>query len=393
MTDSSLTKQDVLRKLDLATEKINVHLARNRKSYNPTANGNDNEDDEHGYFIFTAMANVAIPQMRDLLMSGQCLNVRDFWYYKRVLYGNVSAFPGFLDRLLGVIGVQKEDVNIYPDAKGTIVASKGIKFIFNQGQDDEDQKEYYPTAGCKIHTVPYVMSAFYKTPVPVVGQVNDLLDELNDEETEETIPTLHFESKVNGEERTPRWLLIFEKESWKDELFKRGFFKKHHAIAICTKGFARRNVYALVKMLYTRWSTGMTIVVFNDASPSGWDIMQKFYYMNSVGNKFSVPICMGGLLISEIVNDDQILHELEFDAQNFVQWDRACLRRLGDHPWTHYSAAGMKALNQFQLMNTHQKKWEMDSFKPPNGKSIAEYIIDILENEKYITGPNGPCTD
>jgi hypothetical protein len=132
------------------------------------------------------------------------------------------------------------------------------------------------------YPVPNVLPAFYD--VLVDEEVNDGVE---NEVDDARMTTLDFDTNFGDGWSQPQYLLVFAK-------------------AICSEGFAQHNIYALVEMLHTKWPP-MNIIAFNDAAPSGWDIMQKFYYMSTVGHRFSVPIKMGGLLISDIIHDDKIV--------------------------------------------------------------------------------------
>jgi len=158
---------------------------------------------------------------------------------------------------------------------------------------DKTILSYVPSKYAMSYEVPNVLPAFYGEPVDEEndGVEIDLRDDVK-------IATLDIDATFDGEQSQPEYLLVFEKADWINELIKGGFFNNYRAITICSKGFAQHNIYAMVKMLHNKWPA-MKIIAFNDAAPSGWDIMQKFYYMTTVGSRFSVPIKMGGLLISD----------------------------------------------------------------------------------------------
>eukprot|EP00985_Skeletonema_marinoi_P023453 scaffold15681_cov219-Skeletonema_marinoi.AAC.2 len=65
----------------------------------------------------------------------------------------------------------------------------------------------------------------------------------------------------------------------------------------------------------------------------------------------------------------------------------ACLRRISEHPWIKNSTEANAAYHQIELMNDHGKKWNKNKFNPADG-DIMKFIADILDNEKYISGPN-----
>ena len=372
--DSIVTRGDVNHRLNVASSEFNIKVA------------NEGVPCEGAPYSFAWQANAVIPILRAQVEKGRYRTVRGVYYCVDRLFHNSKSFASFLDILLPKIGLQKVHLNIHPDAKGTIVASNGITFIFDKGEKDEAVISYAPSKYVMSHGVPQALPAFYKQPADEEndGVEIDLVDDVR-------ISTLDFNATFDGEESQPEYLLVFEKEDWISELIRGGFFKKYRAIAICSKGFAQHNIYAIVKMLHNKWPT-MKIIAFNDAAPSGWDIMQKFYYMTTVGSRFSVPIKMGGLFISDIVNDDKILNEMSSAEKNLERWDKTCLRRISEHPWIKNSTEANAAYHQIKLMNDHGKKWNKNKFKPANGK-IMDFIVDILVNEKYISGPNAARVD
>ena len=260
------------------------------------------------------------------------------------------------------------------------------EFSKQRSKLDKTILSYVPSKYAMSYEVPNVLPAFYGEPD---DEENDGIEiDLRDDVK---IATLDFDATFDGEQSQPEYLLVFEKADWINELIKGGFFNNYRAITICSKGFAQHNIYAMVKMLHNKWPA-MKIIAFNDAAPSGWDIMQKFYYMTTVGSRFSVPIKMGGLLISDIVNDNNIRDEMTFTEANLGSWDMACLRRISEHPWIKNSTEANAAYHQIELMNDHGKKWNKNKFNPADG-DIMKFIADILDNEKYISGPNAARVD
>jgi len=79
------------------------------------------------------------------------------YYWVEELFFSAAECRQFIDVLLPMMGLQKPHANIIPDAKGTIVASKGNTFIFNKGQEDETKIEYVGTSFVPTYPVPNVL--------------------------------------------------------------------------------------------------------------------------------------------------------------------------------------------------------------------------------------------
>lgn len=367
--DNYLSPADVHARLD-------AYVANSTNSFL----GNNNDNDTNGTtLMFHAQAMAVIPTFRFQIDKNRSRNKRGVFYChngEKGVFITEQDCNNFLDTFLPRLGLLPIHVNIIPNTKGKIAASSSIIFIFNEGTDCEKRYDYAPTRQYAMHDEPSAMDAFLEVPLDEqnVGILEELADDVE-------VATLRFET--NG---YPVWLLIFEKEDWMKALARAGFFDQYHAIAICTKGYASHNTYALVKMLHTQWPR-MKIVAFNDAAPSGLDIAMRFYYMNSVGARFSVPINIGGLLVTDIINDEGTLNAMNHTMSAFTNWDWTCIGRITDHPWTDACRHGTRAMSLINTMSDGERKWDMNSFNPTEG-SITDFIIDILDNDRYLLGPS-----
>eukprot|EP00986_Skeletonema_menzelii_P017140 scaffold17750_cov80-Skeletonema_menzelii.AAC.2 len=370
----NLSKADIHYKIDVAATGFIIHVLETGVPY------------EGGYFIFHQQAMAVIKTLRKQIDKNRFRSVRGIYYVHAGLFYSYEECRSFLNNLLPRMKLEMCHVNIIPEVKGTIVTWKGIKFRFNKGHPNPKVDEtfcYAPLPFMPTWPIPSALGAFYKIPV---DEENEIDDELADDVF---ITTLEME--VDDGQGEPEFLLVSEKSDYIDELIREGFFDDHRAIAICSKGYATHNTYALVKMLHKKWPS-MKIIAFNDASPSGLDICMRFYFMNTTKGRFSVPIIWGGLLISDIIDHDEILNAMVTAEEPLNDWDRTCLQRISEHPWYKNSVQSVDIYNQIHRMTTEGKKWEMNAFDPPGG-SISKFVSDRLKDGTYMLGPVAELRD
>ncbi len=337
---------------------------------------------EGSYFSTHYQTMEVITTLRKMVDTNRSRSVRGVFYCHKRIFHSYGEFQPFLARLLQSMRLSMVHVNIIPNIKGTIVASPWIQFVFSDNKGGKLPPQTYPPTN-QAWPAPSVLEAFYG--VAADEETEGVLDELDDDVIRATV-----EFEVEDGQREPEFCILCEKDSLPDELARGDFFNKYSAIVINTKGYATHNTYALLKMLHQKWPL-MKIIAFNDASPSGVDIMMRGYYMNTTKAKFSVPIILGGLLITDIIDHDEIQNAMVTTEQPLSDWDRTCLRRISQHPWYKNSVQNQDIYNLIRVMREQGKKWELNLFDPPGG--ITKFVIDRLKNETYIRGPRVAMRD
>lgn len=346
--NSYYTPGDVLLKIDSLNEKCQRYFLYHGK---PWRGG-------RGYQ--SIQLDVLLPLLKENVKRGTNKSIRDLMYDRGAIFFSEDNLKNLVDTICDKTGLSRRQLNIVSDSSASWMAAY-----------DKFRVKFEADGAVFSYEPPNINQSLYGRPLP--DALLAMADPINEKLT-------FIAGNSTG---WPKWLLLFEKKDWVEELIRNGFLKNNDAIIICSRGRAPHNTHAFVKLLHSAFP-GMKIVAFGDAGPFGVSIVQTYYYANTFGAKYSVPVSWGGLLPSEIGDDN----DMEYAVSSFGTGDRRMDTSTRNHCWVLDSLGNHDILRELNIMRDEGKKWDMNAYKPSNDQSITAYVTDILEGGEYLEGPS-----